>query len=62
MFVSTKEALMTILPEATEKHAEQLDDVKKFSPVLIISPYHNWIQQHSVQGDERIRNKQSSKP
>ncbi|CAG8819614.1 4794_t:CDS:2, partial [Gigaspora margarita] len=49
MFVSTKEVLRTILPNASE------DDIKKYDqqlnnldPVIIISPNQNWIRQNSL--------------
>ncbi|CAG8519401.1 1076_t:CDS:2 [Funneliformis mosseae] len=60
LFVSTREALMTVLPQASDenirKYERQLDDVEDFDPVLIISPNQNWINQHSLQAYQAVMN------
>ncbi|CAG8652105.1 15051_t:CDS:2, partial [Funneliformis caledonium] len=51
MFVSTREALMTILPQASEedigKYEKQISKVDILDPVLMIVPNQNWINQHT---------------
>ncbi|CAG8522984.1 11570_t:CDS:1 [Ambispora leptoticha] len=60
MFVSTREALETIFPQASDedigKYENQLDKVDDFDPVLIISPNHNWINQHTLQTYQAVMN------
>ncbi|CAG8614941.1 910_t:CDS:2 [Ambispora gerdemannii] len=50
----------TILPKVSEKDIEkydkQLDKVDEFDPVLIISPNHNWINQHTLQNYQTVMN------
>ncbi|GES99504.1 hypothetical protein GLOIN_2v1779675 [Rhizophagus clarus] len=50
-FVSTREALITVLPQASkediENYDEQLSKVDLFDPVLIISANQNWINQNT---------------
>ncbi|CAB4389758.1 unnamed protein product [Rhizophagus irregularis] len=59
-FLTTREALKTIFPEASnkdiKKYDKQLDKVKDFEPVLIISPNHNWINQHTLQNYQMVMN------
>src|SRR6185312_6868552 len=56
----TREALRTILPDASkkdiEKYVQQLNDIEDFDPVLVISPDHNWIHQHSFQNYQTVMN------
>jgi hypothetical protein len=51
MFVSTREALMTILPKASkediEKYEKQINKVDLLDPVLFISANQNWINQYT---------------
>jgi hypothetical protein len=51
MFISTREALMTILPQASEedigKYERQISKVDLLDPVLIILPNQTWINQHT---------------
>ncbi|RIA80419.1 hypothetical protein C1645_745256 [Glomus cerebriforme] len=51
IFLSTREALKTILPQASnkdiEKYEEQLSKVNNFDPVLIIIANQNWINQNT---------------
>ncbi|CAG8623003.1 31210_t:CDS:2 [Gigaspora margarita] len=60
MFVSTREALRTALPQASNedigKYDEQLNKVDNFDPVLIISPNHNWIAQNTYQNYQTVMN------
>ncbi|CAG8528946.1 14358_t:CDS:2 [Gigaspora margarita] len=60
MFVSTREALRIILPQASNedigKYDEQLNKVDEFDPVLIISPNHNWITQNTLRNYQTVMN------
>ncbi|CAG8476824.1 13305_t:CDS:1 [Racocetra fulgida] len=60
MFVPTREALRTVLPQASnediEKYDEQLNKVGNFDPVLIISPNHNWIAQNTYPNYQTVMN------
>ncbi len=60
MFVSTREALMTILPQASDedirKYDEQLSKVDVLDPVLIISANQNWINQHTYAAYQVVMN------
>ncbi|KAF0419062.1 His-Me finger endonuclease [Gigaspora margarita] len=60
MFVSTREALRIVLPQASNedigKYDEQLNKVDEFDPVLIISPNHNWITQNTLPNYQRVMN------
>ncbi|RGB43677.1 hypothetical protein C1646_680124, partial [Rhizophagus diaphanus] len=51
MFVSTREALENIFPQASnkviEKYEKQLNKVDDFDPVLMIVANQNWINQHT---------------
>ncbi|CAG8509218.1 17659_t:CDS:2 [Acaulospora morrowiae] len=51
-FASTNEALKTIFSQASDeeiaKYEKQLDTVKIFDPVLIITPNQTWINQHGL--------------
>jgi len=51
---------MTILPDASkkdiQKYSQQLDEIEDFDPVLVISPDHNWIGQHSFQNYQTVMN------
>jgi hypothetical protein len=60
MFVSTREALETIFPQASDKdigkYDEQLSKVGDFDPVLIISANQNWINQHTYAAYQTVMN------
>ncbi|CAG8579327.1 6449_t:CDS:2 [Ambispora gerdemannii] len=60
MFVSTREALETILPQASEKDIrkceEQISKADNFDPVLIISANQNWINQHTYAAYQTVMN------
>jgi hypothetical protein len=58
MFVSTREALMTILPQASEedigKYEKQLSKVDLLDPVLIVSANQNWINQYTYAAYQQV--------
>ncbi|CAG8702339.1 4290_t:CDS:1, partial [Gigaspora rosea] len=60
MFVPTREALRTTLPQASNedigKYDEQLNKVDDFDPVLIISPNRNWIAQNTYRNYQAVMN------
>ncbi|GBB92368.1 hypothetical protein RclHR1_00200001 [Rhizophagus clarus] len=59
-FVSTREALITVLPQASkediENYDEQLSKVDLFDPVLIISANQNWINQNTYAAYQQVMN------
>ncbi|CAG8630419.1 1065_t:CDS:2, partial [Paraglomus brasilianum] len=51
-FPSTREAIETILPQASEQeiamYEKQIDNAEIFDPILVISANHAWINQHGL--------------
>src|SRR5438046_8745892 len=58
MFATTREALVTVLPQASEedieKYEKQINKVDLFDPVIIIKSNQNWINQNTYAAYQQV--------